>query len=77
MTYRPVPGKFTFDLVHNAIVEVRGYKTDANGETVLVATAGSYRATIPLPLSCIRRLTDDERFELSSMHDAGMYPQRR
>lgn len=67
--FRPVPGKFCFDLVHNAIVRVKAYKSDSSGEHIIVRMAGSYGASIPLPLSCIRRLTDEEHAELDVRGD--------
>jgi hypothetical protein len=71
--YRPVPGKFTFDLTINAPAKVVGYGKDSTGEHVIVQRAGSYRAKVPLPLSCIRRLTDAEREEVARDSDLGFW----
>ncbi len=64
--YRPVPGKLTVDLVRNCVAAVTGYGTDASGEYVEVKSAGSYGARRRLPLSCIRRPTDQEREEAAA-----------
>lgn len=61
--YRPIPGKLTFEMVHNSVVTVKRYGTDSSGEYVEVQIAGPYGARWRLPLSCIRRLTDEERAE--------------
>lgn len=58
--YRPVPGKFTVEMVQNRIVKVLHYDTDSTGEFIEVRLAGSYGATVRLPLSCIRRPTEEE-----------------
>lgn len=71
--FRPVPGKFCVELVQNKIVKVRSYGKDASGDYIEVQRAGSYRATERLPLTCIRRLTDDERRELGTMVDQGFF----
>ncbi len=63
--YRPVPGKLTVDLAQNCVMKVVGYGRDASGEYVEVKYAGSYGARKRLPLSCIRRPTDQEREEAS------------
>jgi hypothetical protein len=71
--YRPIPGKFTFDLTINAPAKVVGYGSDSSGEFVIVQRAGSYRAKVQLPLTCIRRLTDTERAEVSRDCDRGFW----
>ena len=63
--FRPTPGKSVKELVQNRVVTVKGYGTDASGEYVEVTLAGSYGASMRLPLSCIRSLTDNERSEES------------
>ncbi len=63
--YRPIPGKFTFDLSSYRIVKVVGYGSDTSGEYVTVRLAGSYGATVRLALSLIRPLTDLERHEVA------------
>lgn len=61
MTYRPIPGKLTVELVQNRVMTVKGYGTDNLGEYVELKSAGSYGSTLRMPLSCIRPLTDEER----------------
>jgi len=61
--YRPVPGKLTVDASTNRVVTVKGYGKDSSGEYVEVQQAGSYGARVRLPLSCIRRLTQEEHIE--------------
>ncbi len=73
MEYRPVSGKWTFDLTINAPAKVAGYGKDASGEYVEVQRAGSYAARARVPLSCIRRLTDEERAEVGAAIDAGLW----
>jgi len=50
-------------------VRVVAYRTDSSGDHVIVRMAGSYGASIPIPLSCIRRLTDEERSTLDVRGD--------
>lgn len=64
MTYRPVPGKLTYDLVANRIARIRTYGRDASGEYVELECLGTYRARVRRPLGCIRRMTEEERIEL-------------
>lgn len=71
--YRPVPGKFTFDLTINAPAKIVGYETLGASEWVKVQRAGSYRATVSIPLSCIRPLTDAEREEVAVNCDLGFW----
>lgn len=59
--YAPIPGKPTVEMVQNRIVTVVRYGSDESGNYVEVRLAGSYGATMRLPLSCIRPLTDEER----------------
>jgi hypothetical protein len=59
--YAPIPGKPTVEVTQNRIVTVVRYGSDASGNYVEVRLAGSYGATMRLPLSCIRPLTDEER----------------
>lgn len=59
--YAPIPGKPTVEMTQNRIVTVVRYGNDGSGNYVEVRFAGSYGATMRLPLSCIRPLTDEER----------------
>lgn len=63
--YRPVPGKYTVDASRQAIVKIVRYSPD--GLDATVRACGSYRATYPIPVSCLRPLTEPERIELSDM----------
>lgn len=69
--YRPVPGKLTVDATHNRICTITRYGSDGGGEYVEVRLAGTYRALVRLPLSCIRPLTEEEHKEAGEMTDAG------
>lgn len=74
--YRPVPGKFTFDLSYGAPAKIVGYETISGApvaEYVKVQRAGSYRAVVSIPLSCIRPLTDEERKEIAINCDLGFW----
>ena len=55
------PDRASVEITQNRIVTVVGYGNDASGNYVEVRLAGSYGATMRLPLSCIRPLTDEER----------------
>lgn len=74
-TYRPCPGKLTVDASRNCVAKVTGYGTDASGEYVEVQSSGPYGARRRLPLSCIRRLTDQEREEFltNAGHGVGWF----
>lgn len=72
--YRPTPGKFAVD-PQNRIVKVKRYGLDLTTrcEYVEVQLSGSYAASVRLPLSAIRRMTERERVALGAMVDAGWF----